>query len=173
MNTTIINLFAGPGTGKSTVAAGVFHFMKLAGMNVELVTEFAKDLTWAERSACLQCQPYVFGKQYYKLFRLINKVDYIITDSPILLSIVYNKSSPPSFNRAVIDIFNGMNNWNFYLKRGTRPYNEKGRSQTLKEAEKIDEEIVRALLDNGIPVTTITSDVSAAEKIFQLAIDKS
>lgn len=172
METTIINLFAGPGTGKSTTAAGIFHFMKLAGVNAELVTEFPKDLVWAERFSCLSCQPYIFGEQYYRLYRLLDKVKFIITDSPILLSIVYNKDYPASFNKAVIDIFNSMNNWNFYLKRGSHPYNPKGRSQTLKEAEQIDEGIVRALLDNHIPVSTIEADVTAAERIFQLAIDK-
>ena len=38
----VINLFAGPGAGKSTTAAGLFHLMKIAGMNVELVTEFSR-----------------------------------------------------------------------------------------------------------------------------------
>ncbi len=146
--------------------------MKLAGVNAELVTEFPKDLTWSERFSCLSCQPYIFGEQYYRLYRLVNKVKFIITDSPILLSIIYNKDYPISFNKSVIDIFNSMNNWNFYLKRGSRPYNPRGRNQTLKEAEQIDEEIVRALLDNRIPVSTIEADVTAAEKIFQLAIDK-
>ncbi len=172
MNTTVINLFGGPGSGKSTIAAGVFHFMKLTNLNVELVDEYAKHLTWSERRECLKCQPYIFGKQYYKIFTLLDKVDFIITDSPILLSAVYNKHSPPSFNRSVIDIFNSMNNWNFYLKRSGRVYNPKGRSQTLSEAEQIDEQIVRLLLDNAVPATTIVADVSAAEKIFQLAVDK-
>ncbi len=39
-------MFGGPGTGKSTSAAGLFFKMKLAQMEVELVTEYAKDLVW-------------------------------------------------------------------------------------------------------------------------------
>ena len=44
----VINLFAGPGTGKSTTAAGLFYKMKSKGYMVELVTEFAKDLVYQE-----------------------------------------------------------------------------------------------------------------------------
>lgn len=42
----IVNLFGAPGAGKSTLAAYVFAKLKMAGVNAELVTEFAKDKTW-------------------------------------------------------------------------------------------------------------------------------
>ena len=41
----IINLFGGPGTGKSTGAAYIFAKLKMCGVNCELITEFAKDMT--------------------------------------------------------------------------------------------------------------------------------
>jgi hypothetical protein len=34
----VINLFAGPGCGKSTLAAGIFSLLKFHGVLVELVT---------------------------------------------------------------------------------------------------------------------------------------
>lgn len=42
-NTIIVNLFAGPGAGKSTGAAYIFSKLKLAGIDCEYVSEFAKD----------------------------------------------------------------------------------------------------------------------------------
>ena len=39
----LANLFGAPGAGKSTGAAYVFSKLKMAGINAELVTEFAKD----------------------------------------------------------------------------------------------------------------------------------
>ena len=39
----LISLYSGPGSGKSTGAAWIFAKLKLAGVNAELVTEFAKD----------------------------------------------------------------------------------------------------------------------------------
>lgn len=80
--TTFINLFGGPGTGKSTAAASLFAEMKKKGMDVELVTEVAKDFVWEERQKTLEIQPYITVKQYRNLFRLKGKVDYVITDAP-------------------------------------------------------------------------------------------
>lgn len=45
-NTLIVNLVAGPGTGKSTTMAGVFYKLKSLGIDCEMVTEFAKELVW-------------------------------------------------------------------------------------------------------------------------------
>src|SRR5262245_20723095 len=61
--TLTVNLFGGPGCGKSTNAALVFGKLKNDGINVELVTEFAKELTWEGRSGALRFQPYVTAKQ--------------------------------------------------------------------------------------------------------------
>ena len=86
----VINLFGGPGCGKSTTAAGLFHLMKLNEMNVELVTEYAKDLTWEERFGTLaNDQLYVFAKQQKRLQVLKNKVRYVVTDSPLILGLSY------------------------------------------------------------------------------------
>ena len=82
----VLNFFGGPGTGKSTGAAYVFALLKMAGVNAELVTEAAKDLTWEEAFKNLRDQPYVFGKQAHRLFRCADMVDIIVTDSPIFLS---------------------------------------------------------------------------------------
>ena len=86
----IINLFGGPGTGKSTTAAHLFAIMKWQGMKVELVSEYAKELTWDGRSNVLLDQLYVLAKQNRKLERLKNHgLDFVITDSPILMGLAY------------------------------------------------------------------------------------
>ena len=41
--TLVINLFGGPGCGKSTTMARLFADLKARGYNVEMVSEFAKD----------------------------------------------------------------------------------------------------------------------------------
>ena len=42
----IVSLCGQPGVGKSTGSAYVFSKLKMAGVNAELVTEFAKDKVW-------------------------------------------------------------------------------------------------------------------------------
>ena len=87
--TKIINLYGGPGTGKSTHAAGLFYRMKQKSINCEYVQEYAKDKTWEDNAFTLKCQPYITAKQIFRQHRLLGKVDYIITDSPILNGLVY------------------------------------------------------------------------------------
>ena len=89
--TLVINLFGVPGAGKSTGAAYIFSQIKMRGINAELITEFAKDKVWEENKEVFKNQAYIFGKQSFKLSRCDGKVDVIITDSPLPLSIFYNK----------------------------------------------------------------------------------
>ena len=44
--TLVVNFFAGPGAGKSSMAAGLFAELKFRGVNCELATEYAKDKVW-------------------------------------------------------------------------------------------------------------------------------
>lgn len=146
----VINLFAGPGAGKSTIAAGVFSKMKKLGLNVELVTEYAKDLTWEGRQNLLNYdQLYVFAKQQRRLDRLRNVVDYVVTDSPLLLGLAYlRKDYPASLGGLIYDYWNRYNNINFFLSREDKVYNPIGRNQTEEEARKLDDKIYSILATN-------------------------
>ena len=98
----VVNLFAGPGSGKSTTCAGVFSKLKLIGINCEMALEYAKDKVWENSLDVLNDQIYIFGNQLHRINRLKDKVDVIITDSPLLLSIVYNCEENKIFNERVI-----------------------------------------------------------------------
>ena len=138
----VVNLFAGPGAGKSTAAAYIFSQLKMRGVNCELITEFAKDKTWEKNYSALRCQEYVFGKQSYKMDRCRDQVDVIITDSPLPLGIFYNQNPVLGrhYESLVMDVFNTYDNLNFFINR-KKPYNPVGRNQTEEEAKEIDERI--------------------------------
>lgn len=85
---TVINLWGGPGTGKSTTAAELFALMKHDGYSVELVREYAKELVWAGKPLI---QKDILEVQSQRMLDLLGKVDYIITDSPLNLTKYYNK----------------------------------------------------------------------------------
>lgn len=150
----LINFYAGPGTGKSTTAAQVFAGLKKKGYNVELVTEFAKELTWHDRHRTLTDQLYVTSKQHHNIYMLKDKVEYIVTDSPILLGLYYNKLNPTpmpnSFNHLLLDLWNEYDSIDIFLNR-SKDYNPKGRNQTENEAKEIDTAIKRLLLEYKIP----------------------
>lgn len=152
--TLVINLIGGPGSGKSTCASGIFYELKKLGINCELSLEFAKDKVWEESYNVLSDQLYVFGKQYHKLFRLKNKVDVIITDSPLIISIHYNKMTSNHFNNLVVEQYHTFNNLMYFIKRG-ETYQSEGRMQTLEESEMIDSDIKNILHTYDIDYTEL------------------
>lgn len=149
-NTLVVNLFAGPGTGKSTTMAHLFAELKWAGIDCEMVTEYAKDKVWEGSEHILDNQYYVSGKQYHKLRRLVGKVDVVITDSPILLGIIYGPNEPKEFGDLLEKYNAQFNNFNIFLNR-VKEYNPNGRLQkNIEEATKKDNEIKSMLLERKI-----------------------
>lgn len=147
----VVNLFGAPGAGKSTGAAYAFSKLKLAGYNAELVTEFAKDKVWEDNKEVFNNQVYIFGKQYFRISRLNNKVDVIVTDSPLLLS-AYYASDPmlgSEFDSLVTRIFNSFDSFNCFIVR-TKPYNPHGRFQTEKQSDEINKSLNNFLNAHGI-----------------------
>jgi tRNA uridine 5-carbamoylmethylation protein Kti12 len=164
--TIVINLFGGPGVGKSTIAAHLFYHMKMLGYNVELVTEYAKDLTWRESHKVLNTDAlYVFAKQNNRMRMCSDKVDFIITDSPILLSMIYDPEHSPQLRDMILYEYNRYKNYNIIIDR-IKPYSKIGRSQTLDEAIEIDNKIVRLLANLSLPYTHISDLNTAVKDIF-------
>jgi len=165
----VVNLFAGPGTGKSTTAAGIFSLLKLHGVNCEYVPEFAKDLTWEQRFMTLANQIYVFGKQHHRLWRLKDQVDVIVTDSPLLHSLVYGV-----FDLEMVQVImkqvQEFSNLNYFLKR-MKPYNPKGRNQTLDEAKALDGKIRAMLIGHQIAFEEINGTCEAINVITNMVLD--
>lgn len=161
--TLVVNLYGGPGTGKSTLAAQLFANLKLAAYECELVTEYAKKLVWQGATEILNDQIYVFGKQQHMLSVLNDQVDVIITDSPILMSIIYGKNFGTECQRDALDELTirthaTYDNLDIFLRR-TKPYVGSGRLQTFEEAKIIDAEILSLLNSNlhefeDIPATS-------------------
>ena len=160
----VVNLFAGPGSGKSTTCAGVFAKLKLAGVNCEMALEYAKDKVWEESNKVLDDQTYVFGLQLHRIFRMKDKVDVVITDSPILLSIIYDKTGNKYFSDLVLNQFNNFDNRNYFIER-TTVYNPKGRLQTEDEAKEIDKVLLDLLKDCNIEYDSVGKS-EAVDYIF-------
>lgn len=136
-----INLHAGPGTGKSTTAAGLFALMKHEGYKVELVTEYAKELCY-EGTLAGADQIDIFVEQWRRMRRLEGQVDYVITDSPLMFSLIYHepKSGEGWYRDAVLHAYNQFDNFNVFLRR-VKPYQAFGRLQDEDGARELDERI--------------------------------
>lgn len=143
----LVNLVGAPSAGKSTGAAYIFSQLKLKGVNAELVTEYAKDKVWEESKEVFNNQAYIFGKQYFRITRCQDKVDVIVTDSPLILSAFYNNNEllGEEFNQLVKKVFNSYHSLNYLLIRD-KPYNPVGRFQTEEESDALVEPL-RGMLD--------------------------
>ena len=176
-NTLYVQLFAGPGCGKSTSAAGIFYHLKKEGFNAELIQEYAKDRTWQEDFKQLELQPYILGKQLNRQYRLLNKVDIAVTDSPILFSIIYKGfGCVEGWEKVVLKQFNLFNNLNIFLTRDSteHPYNPSGRSQTEEEAIFKDVEVKKMSDDLKVDYYTVTvsKDGNHIDKILELVHER-
>lgn len=162
--TLVVNLYAGPGSGKSTTAAGVFFELKSRGINCELATEFVKDLVWEERHKAINNQIYIFAKQHHRITRLLGEVDVIVTDSPLLLTLVYGKAGDELLKRLAKFEHDKLWTFNCFIKRN-KDYNPKGRNHTYPEARELDISIENMLDDEDISYDVYFGNAEGKDKI--------
>jgi nicotinamide riboside kinase len=170
METKVINLVGAPGAGKSTIASQLFARMKWEGYDVELVSEYAKELVWEERMETMKNEVYLFGKQHQRLFRLKNKVQYIITDRPLILSQFYNSKygdSSQEFKNIVLHEVRKYNNFNIFLHR-SKPYISKGRNQTEEESNEFSREILSMMRTLGENVIEVVATEELVEDLLKI-----
>lgn len=153
---TVINVFGGPGTGKSVTAAQLFAELKKQNRKCELVTEFAKELVYDNSYLVLENQVWVFANQHHRMHRLAKLVDYIVTDAPLFNSIVYSGKGEDkkTFHAFVLTEFSKYDNLNIYLEREVE-YRQEGRYQDEKGAKEIDSEVLRCFDYFNVPYVKI------------------
>ena len=169
-----INLFGGPGTGKSTTAAGIFMEMKHQERSVELIQEYAKDLTYGKDITRLQDQLIILGEQHHRLHRLVGQVDYAVHDSPFIMGLSYvnEESNLPTaeFTAFIKALHNNYVHLNIFLERNeeSHPYQEYGRSQTYAQALVKDREIKNMLDILGIPYIVVSIGSNTVDDIISI-----
>ena len=169
--TKLINIFGGPGIGKSTVIAGLFHLMKINQIEVEIAHEFAKDLVWDNQTDILKTdQLYVFAHQYRRIYRLMNKVEYIIVDCPLLMHIPYIADGfLVGLEPLIVESHHTFNNQSFLLnRRPDHKYVTEGRHNTEEESFRIHDELVDILNKYNEPYTEVVVSPDAPKTILSL-----
>jgi hypothetical protein len=163
--THIVNLFAGPGAGKSTLAAGIYAELKARHINCELVTEFAKELVWKEDFKQFENQFYLFGEQHNRIHKLLGKVDVIVTDYPLpLLMLYHNSPFREEFFALLLKIFNSFKNHNYFVNRKHK-YSTIGRMHSLEDAKYLDLHTLELLLAYEIPFQNVDGDIKVIPKL--------
>lgn len=159
-STCVINIYGGPGLGKSTTSSYLYYLLKKDSVNAEMVREYVKDWAYEKRHITSYDQIYFLGKQARKESMLYGKVDYIINDSPLYIGLYYarkhctkeladgvEKIAHAFYTQAASE---GHKHHHVFLKR-SKSYLSEGRFQTESEAKTIDIELKLMLTDLQIP----------------------
>lgn len=153
MNTVIVNMFAGPGAGKTTTAWAVASELKKKGVLTEYVGEYAKELVWEGKTdrldGTLEHQKALFLEQRRRIDRLVGKVEVVVTDAPILLNLSYLKGdgeAEKAYDKTVTEAFCAYENFNVFIKRGQGGWEQEGRIHTEEQSRELDGKI-QSLLD--------------------------
>lgn len=176
--TKIINLVASPCSGKSTLACSLFVYLKKLHLDVEYITEFAKDLVWKNDIDSLNNQYYVSCEQYKILKSVYGQVDYIICDSPLFMSLFYNYYNKDNMSdvlktsQAILDRMEEFqNNSYIFIKRDkTLPYMNIGRIHSEQESCDIEEKIEFLLKTCDLDYTTISTTEDISNIVLKLNI---
>ena len=175
-NTKIINLFGGPGSGKSTITSGLFYELKKRNISCDNPYEFPKQVAWEDNKSQITDQLYIFANQHRGIVRSYGKVDFIILDSPILLSLAYkdgyDKGYPASlygesFDKMVFDVFNQYTNINFLLNRDDKQYQTDGRFQSQTESSMFHNRIKNILDDHDLTYFNMEVNGDTVDKIIK------
>ena len=92
---------------------------------------------------------------YHKIYRLLDKVEFIITDSPLPISLYYNKEESQFFDKFIIEQYNKFNNLMYFIERDESHYETVGRTQTFEESKEIDKNIIQLLRKYDIPFKSV------------------
>lgn len=150
-DTKVINLLGGPGAGKSLMAALVYAELKMRGKLVEFVQEYVKTLVWKEDFDKINNQMLICKEQYEMLKSVDGKVEYIITDGPLLHGLYYghlnpnNVSNREETDQYILDNIGKFKNINIFIKRGDFKYEQEGRIHSYEESLEADKEIKRLI----------------------------
>lgn len=164
-NTIVINAFAGPGAGKTTSCLEVAEKLKKQGFVTEYVQEYAKELVYDNNLIMLdghyEHQFAILNEQMKRINRLYGKVDFIVTDSPILLNNTYlnedkNTEVYSAYSDSVNKLYGLYNNFNYFVERDTSVFEKEGRIHNFEQSIAIDNELKNMLHNNQIDFDVYT-----------------
>lgn len=171
LRTRVLNFWSGPGAGKSTTKAGTFFLLKALGEKAAQIEEYATERSVEEDWETLANQRKVTKKQEKRQARFVGKVNWLVTDSPLVLGCIYGRGeyATPEFYKEVWSLFDRYENINVWIDR-VKPYQRYARHHDEDEARLLD--IKLRSLCNHIVDFTVAGDEQAPEKVVQYLRDR-
>ena len=182
-DTIVINLFGGPGIGKTTTANRLVGELKITDIDAIYIAEYVKELIYKVKSerisdtdktvaaklldGSLYSQACVFSRQKEMLDIYVDQVPVIVTDSPLPLNLIYLKDLSDAYNKDVLRCFNDEYiNLNIVLERDPEAtFQVEGRIHSESESLFKDKEIVEFLRAHDI--SYVRFPVNSIEDMLQ------
>lgn len=164
-NTLVFYMIGGPGTGKSTAALGVAYMLKLMGKSVEYVDEFAKGLQYNDLlQKYIPNQSYIIAEQYKKIYDLLGKVDYIISDAGLEISALHSIGDKTS-EALAWHLSNQVDHITILIERDVEKvkYEELGRDESEEESNEFSEKLEEYLKKNNAQYVKVIGSDAAIE----------
>lgn len=145
----LINLYGGPGAGKTTTALRLTGALKAAGYEAEYVPEYARDLSLEERLTVTP-QFNILMEQAKRIMRTIGTgIDIVVTDSPILLQSLYAETEADQeravvLHTALATVFDMRN---FLIDNERLNHSMVGRVTSKEDAQALDGMCMKMLVE--------------------------
>ena len=179
MKQLLINFVGAPSSGKSMMAALTFVKLKTDHNSSELIQEYAKQLVWDNKFEELANQWYVTKKQYDMIKAVYGKVDYVVTDSPLLLGLYYNRHENENVcniektEKMILSKMSEFDNIYIFLERNEEfPYEIEGRIHNEEQSKVISSQLLGLLDEFGIEYKSFKSDKKNVSAILDYILSK-
>jgi len=171
-----ICFYGAPGAGKTTLTHDVFVSSKKSKKNCEVVSELAREWAYLNRPIQSMDQVFLFASQLHREDTLLSrsKVDFVITDSPIILNSYYGYKCDPglydsyiSFARRFDEKYPALHF--FCPVNPSYKFDTEGRFHSAEDAKKISEEMLNYLYTYLNPSElTILSNENRLDTVLEI-----
>lgn len=169
-DTFVISFVGAPGAGKSTAALGTSYMLKRKGSSVEYVDEFTKNLVYNDLlEKYIPNQSYIISEQYKKIYDLLGKVDYIVSDAGLEISALHSSGEKVIEDLAWY-LTGRINQFTILIERDTEKvkFEEYGRIEDEEESQAFGERLEEYLKANGAKYVKVVGSDAAIEKALEI-----
>lgn len=156
-----INLYGAPSSGKTTLASQIFAEMKSKNYHTAYVLEYSKDLVYQGvdmRTLSEVERLFILVEQLRRENILKDKVDFLVTDSPMILTAYYHqdpfKREDWSYAKDIVMRNLSKNEIHIWLEP-TNNFEQKGRSHDENQSKEISKELLKYLKELKMPLHKI------------------
>lgn len=168
-DTFVIFFVGASGTGKSTAALGTAFMLKKQSESVEYVAEFAKSLVYTGTlEQYIPNQSYIISEQYKKIYDLLGKVDYVISDAGLQISALHS-SGEKVIEDLAWHLTGKINQFTILIERDPNvAFETEGRIESEEESKAFGEKFEKYMKANNAQYIKVVGSDAAIEKALEI-----